>query len=437
MARSSHIASVTTLINVVAGLCTLLWFYNITQSDGLIAPNIGIWLVLTLAAWLVNVLFLLKPRTILPIVILNVLLAAIHAFVLCLIMPPDAPVFSYTLNIAASMVSVALAGYYAVSPVYSDHLLPVFEISFIACVLLLWIQENYAFSEIVLAPVLFAVILNLLSLILVRVCTPSANSEGQSRMKGATVLIVLFVAILLLVAVFSLFLAAPIGDIALKIVDAVIAAFQQLMAWLSEFFHWLMDLLGIEIVDEDIKEKPNSKDPPKNYTAQPKEVSLIILAIIFAGLVFLVYKLRHFRFSLKFNRPSTAWLKRLFNDVKQTAIDIWHAFIFKLQSFFFDLTRKNTLQGLFYSIEYSGKRVGLPRGKGETPRTYLLRLRDEAQAAGDSALASELKQLSDITDKFFYSERSSALSQEKINDIRTRIAQFFKEYRHQHPNKKK
>jgi len=333
------------------------------------------------------------------------------------------------------MASVAAAGYFAVSPLYSDHLLPVFEISFVAGVLLLWIQENYVFSEIVLAPMLFAVILNILALILVRVCTPSANSEGQSRMKGTTVLLVLFIVILLLVAVFSIFLAAPIGEIALKIVDAVVAAFQQLIAWLGDFLHWLMDLLGIEEVKEELPDKTTKEEPP-NYTAQPKEVSLLILAIIFCGLAFLVYKLRHLHFTLKFNRPSTAWLKRLFNNVKQTAIDAWHALIFKMQSMFFDLTRKNTLQGLFYWIEHAGKRAGLPRGKGETPRSYLLRLKTIVQSSGDNTLAAELKNLAEIMDKYFYSDNAFILSQEKINSVRKQTELFFKECRKNHSVRK-
>ncbi len=406
MAKSSHIASFTVLVNITVALCTLLWFYNLTQNEGLIAPNIGIWLVLVIAAWLVNLLFLKNPRTIVGIVILNSVFAIIQALILCLLLPKDIQIFSYTLTIAASIVTSAFAAYFAVTPIYSDHLLPLFELSFIVFIFLLWLKEYMGFSSIIPAPVLITLILNILSLILVRICAPSANSNGQSGLKGTTVLIIIFLVILLMVGIFSLFLAAPIGDLALKLVEAVTAAFEQIMAWLNKFLVWFLTLLGWQETEEEPEEPAEdcTPTPDVDYTAAPVEVGFIVIGLMIAALAYLIYKLRKKRFSIKINRPSTLWIRRFFHGFKQTLKNIFISVKYAVQSFVFDILKQNTLQGLFYEIEKYGHAAGMNREKGETPHAYLLRLSENVQKinkANSQEIANELRELSHLTDKYF------------------------------------
>lgn len=404
MARSSHIASVTVLINIAVGLCSLLWLYNITQNDGLIAPNVGVWLAVLLAFWLLNLFFLRRSRSLLSIVLFNLPLAAVQIIILALLMPKGIESFAITLLIFSSAITSVFAVYFAVNPLYSDHLLPIFEISFVVFIFFLWLKDAVGFSNIVLAPLLITLLINMLSLLLVRVCTPSANGVGQSRIKGATVLLVLFMVLLLLVAVFSLFLAVPIGELALKLVDAVVAAFQQLMEWVSRFFTWLASLLGIEEEKEPEPEKSDCVQTPENYTAPPVNVGFAVIIIGFALLVFLIIKLRKKRFSLNLKRPSIAWLKRFFDNVGDAIGLAWSNFILALQAAYFNVFRRNTLQGLYYYIERRAARLGMYRIKSETPRQFLLRLADRVEER-DAVYAAELVKFAGLTDAYFYSRK--------------------------------
>jgi len=145
----------------------------------------------------------------------------------------------------------------------------------------------------------------------------------------------------------------------------------------------------------------------------------IVIAIIAAVVIFVVV-----RFVLGGKRGhlgtfGRASVKKTYRK-SRTLREVFSAFSARVRYFFDTILHRNTARGLFAWLLKRGRAVRMPRGKGETPRAYLMRISEVYPQNREP-----LHRLADILDEEFFSDGGCHVSAHEAASMRRTLVSGF------------
>jgi len=259
---------------------------------------------------------------------------------------------------------------------------------------------SYAF------PCIVSLLLNLVSLIVVRTSRSSA-AEGSGK-RGVAVVFAFFLLVGVITAVFLLFAFASFGDTIAQGAAAILQGIRILFGLLSRALSWLVSLLPMPDYGGEFAgatASMQSQAAASEELISGGRIFLIIIVCIVAVLLvsFLIVAVSRFRRETLGGKSKLIVLGIKRSRVR-SRVSFFRRFIESLRFFCCSILYRNTPQGLFVQLERWGKRRRCGRATGETQRSYLARI-----SASVPAQKSALLCLADALDARWYGD--SGLSQ--------------------------
>ena len=247
---------------------------------------------------------------------------------------------------------------------------------------------------------------------------------GGIRARGWIFVAGAFLGVVALVFLAVEFVAAPAGQGLVSLWNALIAAVRTIGTWVGKFLTWLLSLVPPPEGDAMIGAEP----PPAAMFNGEEEMQVnpailvVLIALLAVGAlclaVWILRRLGRIRVgggsvvgaaaSRRKRNPLGKGLRRLFSS--------WAAY-FRMRLWL--IRHRDTPEGLFYLLVRRCRMVPWHKRQGETPREFLLRLRNHA--AADPTLAAALEELIPAVDAALFAPpgRTGAAPQSRL--IRRRI----------------
>ena len=251
-----------------------------------------------------------------------------------------------------------------------------------------------------LLPCAASAALCLASLVIMRT-SRGTRSQGR-RLRGVAVIVAFILMICVAVTVFLLFASASFADLIAAGVTALFDGIKFVFNLIARFLAWLSALIpvgehGGGPLEGTVQAPDGPGEPDMVFDFGPTIVIVIVSAVVAIALVCLIIAVLHFR------RKKIGGKRILVTStVKQRRTRSRRSgrFINALRFFRNSILYRNTPQGVFVRLERWGRLRRCGRKRGETPRSYLLRL-TENNPEHKTALHS----LADALDSCWYGDK--------------------------------
>lgn len=421
MTRNSFFPGLTAVLRCAACWCSAFWLFTLTSVNGLqgIAP-VPFFLGSAVCYGLLR-RFLSVPRTVPALTAFGCVLTAVLSGVLLWQYAVFPTLTGKLFGVIAIGSTVAQSARVILEPPPAAKCITAMELTALYFLLFTWAQATAGLPPVYCLPLLTALILSLLVLPYQRL---TGGGERQGRSRGFFLLSALVGLILLVLVLFLLFGAAPLGEGVSALARTLRSWGGTLLAALGRFLIWLFSHIHLS----DTGTVPDVEPLPPSGTAQPAAESspyaaaaLLVLAIGLALLgiwgVLRFFRRRRvggispdFRTDTIHRRrvPFSAWLRRC-----------WHGLTARFRLAAFLLFHRGTPQALYLSLVWAARRLRQGPKTGETPAAFLTRL--QTLCPENPAFSAALHELALALDRQLFSPTPTGIAPESAAQLRRGI----------------
>jgi len=361
----------------------------------------------------INCLLSRKERSVLQIVILNAFIAVLGAIVL-FVLPHEISGFWGYLCAGLIFLYPAPRGVFLLrNPFSIGKMLSWCEMSALGTSVFFIAQLGY-FSPGAVPNILCVVALigNLAALSSMRMQNIRQTGErGGTGPKRWLLLAALGAIILFFAGLLALLLPLGRGAI-LAAIETVKNLLLAILHLILRFLLFLFSLLPVPEFSQGYIPAPDPVAIPdgavEGYLEFPLIVTIVIVSLIaalaIALFVFIVYRMRRVRLGALGSANSLLKVKSTAPSLLSLLRAMLRRLRERLSLRLLLLTRFNSCAGVLARLEYRGKRCGVPRGKGQTTREYLMTLLSRSPQADPTAREAFLL-LADRIDELCFSTK--------------------------------
>lgn len=382
-----------TLSAIAALLNEITFFYNsflivsLAKTKSIMSIDYWAWACGGAAILLWNRWFLQRARSLVSIIVANVLIASLWLFSVSRYFSHIQGISAYGFAIVFLISTTVRAIYLSMHEVPDQRMVTYTEMCIVGTCFFFFIQMGPLIMPMSYnIPSIAIILFNILALINMRLFSENAQELDISKMRRGIFLIAGFVILIGGIVGILTFVSAAFKGFVLQVITTV----KGIIILVFTYFHRLLDLLLMHIKPSEYASK-DTIDLKKIFRFKlpkaGKQLSLnvdifrfipwILILLALAILVYLFIKYRKWVF-----RRNTISVpirqKRIKRDLK-----LWSKFksnmkVLYRKIFFLYLSihMRHTPQGLFLMIERWGRHKGIPRKVCETPETYLNKLMD-------------------------------------------------------------
>lgn len=419
MERNSFFPGLAAVFRCAACWCSAFWLFTLTSLNGLQGLQPLPFLTGALVCYLVIRRFLGKPRTVQALAALGCGLTVLLSGLLLWRFSQLAGFAGRLFCVIAVGTTVLEAARVCLEPPTAAKCISAMELTTLYFLVFVWAQATAGLDPVYCLPLLTAVVLSLLVLPYQRLAN-SSSVHGRSR--GVVLLAAVIIAIFLVLVLFVLFGAAPLGRGVTALAGTLMDWGKVLLSALGRFLTWLLSLLPRSESGElpDMEPLPQAGELTAGAEPSPAVMAALLLlvgALALTGLCFLLRSFRHHRVGgqMKTSAPAKtvqrrrlsllAWLRRLLGELAR-----------HLRLAAAVLAQRGTPQEVYFFLTRTARRLRCPRQSGETPAAFLRRMKGLVRE--DPALPAALDQLSLALDRQLYSPAPAELSPETVRLIR-------------------
>lgn len=379
--RYRILSATAVLINELTFFYNAFLFFTFAKTGIYMSIGYWPWACGGAAILIWNRFFLRKSRSLVSIIAINTLLAALWVLLGFRYFFHMQGLVEFGFAVVFLAVTTARAVYLSNHEISEYHMVIYTEMCIIGTVLYFFIQNKPYLPDMSYnIPSLAALLLDISALSHMRLFSEDAGSTDISKLRGGIFLIAAFGMILAGVAGFLTFVSGSFRAFATQGILKV----KEIIIMILKFLFWLLNFLLAWL-----RPKGGSKKAPMEFKIEMPKIDkrealnidisaifpwiLILLAAVLLVYVFIKYRKLVFK---RYIIPTTIAQKRIKSNSK-----LWS----KLKSYMKALYReiylsylfirmRHTPQGVFLVIERWGKRKGFPRKVSETPGAYLDRL---------------------------------------------------------------
>ena len=426
MSDAKTFPSLAGLFCDVAACRTLYRLFDRPPEGG--APGTGLipWLLLTLAVYGADRIFLRRARVLPAVVAFHILLLGGHTAVLLLFFSDLQGFAAYLMAGLMILFTGGRACARCFTPPTAMHSIRQLE----ACVAILlaavWFHSLVALDSSVCLPIAAAVGIAFSALIAQRLEGARGASSGSAP-SGLVTLGLVLLALSVVMLLFMLFVSAPVGEGVLWLWHAGTAAARRMLGLLYRLLAWLAYLLPDPGPGEEPYLEPYTFElpEPEEETEADPLVGAVMAGLLICGVVLLLirllWRLRALRVGGSQRRGSsrqavTRSRPRLLTLLRRAFSALRH----RIRLAFVQFCRRNTPAGVCAAIERHGRLLGAGRGRGETHCAYLRRIA-RLTCGQDPGLPAELDRLAELLERGFYGgEPMPALAGKTARGLRRR-----------------
>jgi hypothetical protein len=343
------------------------------------------WLFGGVAILLLNRWFLQKARSLVFIVVTNILIASFWLFLVSRYFFHIQGLSDNVIAIVFLIVTTVRAIYLSMHEVTDQRMITYTELCIIGTCFFFFIQVGPLIVPINYnIPSIAVVLVNILVLINVRLYSGNAQEADISKLYRGLFLVAGFVIMVGGIAGILTYASATFKAFLIQVITTVKGTIIQIFSFLHKFLDlFLMRFKTTSYSEEDLMNVKNifRFEVPK----VGKQVSvntdiflfmpwiLVLLMLTIFGYLFIKYRKRVFKRNIV-----SVTIKK---DVIKSDLKLWGKFKSymkalhrKIYFLYLSIRMRHTPQGVFLMIERWGRRKGFPRQVSETPSTYLDRL---------------------------------------------------------------
>jgi len=426
MNRNAAIICATGAVTDAAIYNTIFLIFAVVQADRAMQPGAVPWSIVAAVLAMANYFLLRRSRAIPVFAVLNALGFAILLIVLLQGLGPAAGFAPVFFTVVFALISVGTISYRVLHPPTINKMLIKLD-AFLICV---------AFYTVVTAlgglPVYYpffllcVLVMNVVVLAYLRAHGGEGFVRCASRFEGALVIAgsygIVGALMILGVTLFSAGARDAAGFIAALLANGLRALWRVILR--------LFEFIASLFPNNEYSQPPDAMAPGEMGGEQTvleaveidqnvlMIISVIIAALIFATLLFLVIRLRRkrLRIDLPSRIGSSVRTQKLGGVLWRRILSFLSGVLLRIKAWYY----RNTPPGVLLYAERWGRRRGIVRGRGETHRDYFRRLAD-APAITDETLPSLLFRLADELDARFYASApsSAGLAARELRFIRS------------------
>lgn len=409
--KSDSVGALSAILCQACMLCMAAYWFSGEIRAGLVFPQVL--MLLAPALYGANRLFLRRQRSLRALVLANLALCVACFLGLALSIGPDERV---TLAVAAALCAflTVQAARLAITPPALSRVILCLDASLVALTLFVAYAASAQIPAYQMLPAAVGCAGSLLGLM---VCRTGGNLGARGWLFAAAVFGLILLCVLLLWAL----VAAPVGQGVVAVFGALSAAARFLCALLARAAAWFVSLFPEEATgglewEQDMGGLPQvqaeAQQAPQASPAAMAAVGLVLLAAVVLLVAWGLYLLGRIRLGgtdavapggpARTRMSLTQGLRRLFASfAAYVGMRVW---LFQ---------NRNTPKGLYYLLVRRCRLGPWHKRRGETPREFLLRLR---QSAGEDApLQAALDALIPAVDAALY---APSMPNARLSDAR-------------------
>ena len=413
MDRNAAITYASGAVTDAAIYNTIFLIFAVAQADRAIQPGAIPWSIVAAVLAVANYILLRRSRALPVFAALNVLGFATLLVVLLRGIGPAAGFAPVFFTVVFSMISVGTISYRALHPPTISKMLIKLDAFLICAVFYAVVTALGGLPAYYPFFLLGVLVMNVAVLAYLRAHGGEGFVRCASRLEGALVIAGSYGIVGALVILGVTFFSTRARDAAGLIAALLASGLQALWRMILRLFELIASLFP----DDEYSLPPEAMAPGEMGGEQTVLeaveidqhvlvlVSVIIAALIFAVLLFLVIRLRRKRLSIDIpSRPgTTVRTHKLGGALWSRILSFLSKFVLRAKAWYY----RNTPPGVLLYTERWGRRHGIVRGRGETHRDYIRRLVNTPVIA-DETLHALLFRLTDELDARFYAAAPSS-----------------------------
>lgn len=411
MSREAFFPGLVSVVRIVILWCSAFWLFTMTEYGEIYGVALGPFLLFGICSFLVLWIFLRQSRSLPALVGLGTGIALAGGGLL-LWRYSTLPGFFGLLFGALSIITVVYGGVRACTePPAAAGSISALEGTTLFALVFLWVQTANGMDPMYSVPLLAAALLSLLVVLYQRLSTVGGAS-GRGRGRGLLVVGGALVVIAVVLVLFMLYGAAPLGQGAVMLYYGVVYCLKMLLALFNRLLMLLTALFPGETGEMEL-DPPVAMEIPEEYSDGSELNTGLLIALGIAGLcllavclVYLVYRLRRLKIGggrtvvvqTRVSRRKVsflAWLRRIWSAVKERWLLL--AAI---------MTMRGSPQELFLFLTRAGRRLDCGRETGETPCAFVRRMAGVTAGEGAEELPAALESLADALGECLYSRKT-------------------------------
>lgn len=383
--RYRTISAIAALMNEITFFYNAFLIVSLAKTKNIMWIDYWAWACGGAAILLWNRWFLQKARSLVSIIVANVLVASLWLFLVSRYFSHIQGMSAYGFAIVFLIYTTIRAIYLSMHEVTDQRMVTYTEICIIGTCFFFFIQMGPLTMPVSYnIPSIAVVLFNILALINTRLFSENAQELDISKLRKGLFLIAGFVIMVGGIVGILTYVSEAFKAFVIQVITTV----KGIIILIFSSFHRLLDLFLMRVKPTEYSEKDIMNVKNIFRFKVPKvgrQVSLnidifrympwilILLAFTILGYLFIKYRKRVFR---RDTMSVTIRQKRIKRDLKlwskfKSYMKVLYRKIFLL---FLSIHMRHTPQGLFLMIERWGRYKGFPRQVCETPGTYLNRL---------------------------------------------------------------
>lgn len=362
----------------IAMLASLYMIFFYIKSKEITLLGILPWCVCIMLCQVVLTLFLKKERKLQSVAYIALAFFAIQLFIFFKWLSPNLSILSVIIAIAMWLYSYFCCYSSIINEISFEKLIISFELSILLLIFSLFYVSFNDISLIYIIPLALSSVLSLTSLVIIRTAPRQRSSGDGSGIRGMLVILCVVLIIAVLAFLVMALLSEPVAEFAAFLVSGVLLGLKYVLYWIRCFFAWLSSLFPSDEELPSIIEDPASSSTSSEMEAFDFDASFIFTIILIAFLVaalavVLIVVFRGGKLHVKSSVRSDN-VVRTRKKLKHILSDILMRIKRKLSFLINSIVHRNTAPGLFVWMQKRYKPVIGQRKKGETCRSYIMRL---------------------------------------------------------------
>jgi len=415
--------------------CSAFWLFGFVETQQIIGFQLVPFLSAAILCFLLLRIFLRRPRTLPAVVGVSLLLAAASYAVLLWKFSTFVGPLSLCLSIVffgAVMVRIVQI---CTNPLTAAQSISALERCTAFFIVFLWFQGAMDLPTGYSLPLMAASLLSLVAVLYQRLAAGSEADGSRKWVRGLIAVTALLLLITAVLVLFYLYGSGPLTQAVLAVFAGIKFALTHLWKWLQAFLTWLASFAS----DPGPQELPQAMPsftpeiPPEAELPDPRFyviAAVIGLCILLVLAIRLLIHLRHLRIGTSARPPQTSRTVRRKPSLLQWLRRIWIRITGHIRLKFRILAMRGTPQELYYFLTRAGRHLGLRKAPGETPCTFICRVRAVPSVQAEPQLSAALLSLETTLQETLYSPRQAEpLPQPQVRCIRRQFRRALRQAR--------